>query len=289
MNFTNYLSNAWALHSINPKKVADEFKANFSLMNTDDDVMAISRLIVHVCGEHLGNWQQGIELLRKLKNNATIKDKNEMNRLVAILDLGNNPNISIDKYSLSDRVIIYSTTAVALTSLGGTKNAAVLFSKACEIAQSDISAEDLANRSLAIASNSMACTLENKKERSQKETELMITAATMARKHWEMAGSWKEIERAEYRLSKTFIEAGDLELAQTHAEKCLEIILQNQSEPLEIFFVYEALAIIEQKKCNSMGFESALFHMKNAYDHLSADDQNHCQKTLEALSTTSPS
>lgn len=202
MNFTDYLNNAWSTHASNPKEVADEFKTNFNLMNSDDDVMAISRLIVHVCGEHLGNWQQGIELLRKLKNNAPIKDKNEMNRLMAILDLGNNPNISIDKFSPSDKTIIYATTAAALASLGGIKNAVVLYLKACEIAQVEISAEDPANRSLAIASKSIARTLENKKERTQKESELMIAAATTARKYWEIAGNREEVELCQETLKK---------------------------------------------------------------------------------------
>jgi tetratricopeptide (TPR) repeat protein len=288
MSFNDYLNNAWSIHAADPKKVANEFKSNFNLMNSDDDVMAISRLIVHVCGEHLGNWQQGIELLRKLKNNAPIKDKNEMNRLMAILDLGNNPNISIEKFSQSDKTIIYSTTAAALASLGGLKNAAVLYHKACEINIVEINAEDPANHALAIASNSIACKLEDKKERTQKETELMITAATMARKYWEIAGSWKEVERAEYRLSKTFIEAADLDLAKNHAEKCLEIVIQNKSEPLEVFFAYEALATIQKLKKSAMGFESALFQMKNAFDLLSVDDQNYCQKILETLSAPIP-
>lgn len=90
-------------------------------METEDDVMKMSHLIVHVCGEHLGDWLLGLELLKKIKNNAKISDKAMMNRYVAILELGNNPNFKIDHFSVSDQASIYATTASALFNLGGMK------------------------------------------------------------------------------------------------------------------------------------------------------------------------
>ncbi len=130
MNFKEYLKNA---RSGDPKIVAEEFKSNFSLMETVDDVTAMTDLIVHICGEKLGEWEKGSELLRKLKNNAQIPDKAHMNRAVAILTLGNNPNTSIDNFSPEDQVKIYTATAAAISNLGGVKNAEKLLKKAEEI------------------------------------------------------------------------------------------------------------------------------------------------------------
>lgn len=138
MNFQNYLVKAKSLQSTDPKKVANEFKENFNLMESEDDVEAMTDLIVYICGEKLGQWEKGLDLLKKLKNNAKISDKTHMNRSVAILNLGNNPNISIEHFSPSEQVKIYTITAAALTNLGGLKNAAKLLKKS-EEAKSNIS------------------------------------------------------------------------------------------------------------------------------------------------------
>lgn len=282
MTFNDYLDNAWSTHATDPKKLADEFKSHFSLMESEDDVMAMASLIVHVCGEHLGEWEKGIDLLRKLKNNATIKDKEQMNRLMAILNLGNNPNSSMEHFSSSDQARIYSTTASALANLGGIKNANKLLTKAAEIASS-LKKEDPAQRSLAIAGNNMASSLEEKIDRTDAETELMIHAAHLARIHWEMVGTWKEVERAEYRLGKTYLKAQRFDKALHHAEKCLSIVSENNDEALESFFAYEVLTLIHKSLKNQMGVESSLNGMRIAFDRLSSDDQSWCREILETI------
>ncbi|MBC7427384.1 MAG: hypothetical protein H7336_02155 [Bacteriovorax sp.] len=130
MNFKEYVKSA---KRGDPKIVASEFKTNFTLMESVEDVTEMTNLIVHVCGEKLGEWEQGLELLKKLKNNAKIPDKSHMDRSVAILTLGNNPNTSIEKFSSEDQIIIYTTTAAAIKNLGGLKNAEKLLQKAEEL------------------------------------------------------------------------------------------------------------------------------------------------------------
>ena len=252
-------------------------------METEDDVMAITRLIVHVCGEHLGEWPRGIELLRKLKNNASIKDPSEMNRYMAILNLGNNPNTSIDNFSPSDQARIYAATASALANLGGLKIAGKFLKLSAEIISTQLTNEDPANKALAITGNNIACSLEDKPERQESEVELMILAANTGRKYWEIAGTWKEIERAEYRLSQTYFKAGRLDESLLHAKVCLEINSQNNNEALEIFFGYEALAMVERELKNMSAFNTALDKMKLAFASLSVEDQSWCKASLLKL------
>ncbi|MBC7713517.1 MAG: hypothetical protein H7177_09265 [Rhizobacter sp.] len=130
MSFKTYLENA---RRVDPKVVADEFKANFALMETLEDVTAMTDLIVQTCGEKLGEWEKGLELLKKLKNNAQIPDKAHMDRSVAILMLGNNPNTSMERFSTEDKIFIYTTVANAIRNLGGVKNADKLLAKADEL------------------------------------------------------------------------------------------------------------------------------------------------------------
>lgn len=153
-SFKEYLDHAWKVNGTEAKAVADELKTKFNLMEDDNDVMSMAGLIVHICGEQVGNWEQGIDLLKKLKNNAPVKDKEQMKRLAAILNLGNNPNISIEEFSPSDQVRIYSATSQALVNLGGLKNAEKLFSKAVELS-SKVSNDDVAQTELVAAGNTI--------------------------------------------------------------------------------------------------------------------------------------
>ena len=185
MKFKNYLDHAWASHINDPKKTADEFKSNFSLMETDDDVMSMAGLIVHIFANHLGEWERGSELLKKLKNNATIKDKEQMNRYVAILNLGNNPNISLENFSPSDQIRIYSATALALVRLGGVKNPSKFLLKSAELMQTGISNEDPAVLDFATSGKKIAAILKDKKDRTASESELMVTAEGLSLKYGE--------------------------------------------------------------------------------------------------------
>jgi hypothetical protein len=279
MSFEEYLSNAWSIHAENPKKVAEEFKANFSLMQTEDDVMSMARLIVHVCGGHLGEWQKGSDLLLKLKNNATIKDRSLMNRYVAILNLGNNPNISIDNFSISDQVQIYSSTASALISLGGMKNGAKFLDKAASLVI-ELTKEDAAYKAVAIAGNSIACDLEDKTNRTQSDIDLMIAASKIGRKFWEIAGTWIEIERAEYRLSQTYFQANEFENSLLHAMKCVEIVTNNGALPLEKVFAYEAVMMANKALGQHELAEKAKSEMEKYFEELPSEDKVWCKKSL---------
>lgn len=130
LTFKDYLAQSLNAPKSEAKAIAESIKGHFNLMEDEDDVMSMAELIVYICGECSGEWEKGSDLLKKLKNNAPIKDQEQMKRLVAILNLGNNPNISIETFSPADQVIIYTKTAEALKSLGGLKNAEKLLAKA---------------------------------------------------------------------------------------------------------------------------------------------------------------
>jgi hypothetical protein len=179
MNFKEYLTASWSTHRTDSKKIADEFKENFKLMETEDDVMEMSGLIVHICGEHLGEWNRGIELLRKLKNNATIKDPSSMNRYVAILTLGNNPNTTIENFSPADQARIYAGTASALASLGGLKNAEKFLKLADEINSTDNDVKEAILKS----GERIASTLQMKNEKNENEVDFMNFAISLTKKY----------------------------------------------------------------------------------------------------------
>ena len=103
----------------------------------------------------------------------------------------------------------------------------------------------------------------------------MIKCAQLARSFWEIAGNWINIERAEYRLSRCFFQAGELFKAQYHALKCLEIVSHNESDPLELFFAYEVLVL-------SFGKESSYTSLlQDSFSKLKKEDQDWCLEYLK--------
>ena len=60
-----------------------------------------------------------------------------------------------------------------------------------------------------------------------------------------------EIERAEYRLSMSYLKAGDAEQALVHANECLRICTENGALPLDMFFAHEALVLVHRSLCVS--------------------------------------
>jgi len=70
---------------------------------------------------------------------------------------------------------------------------------------------------------------------------LMMLAAAESRRLWAQAGTWMNIERADYMLSLCAATAGDAARALAHARSCLAICEANDADAFERFFAHEAL------------------------------------------------
>jgi hypothetical protein len=74
----------------------------------------------------------------------------------------------------------------------------------------------------------------------------MLTAAAVARRAWIRAGTWLQVERAEYQLALCHAVAGDGKAARVHALACLAICKANGADAVEHFYAEEALARAER-------------------------------------------
>lgn len=285
MTFEEYLNDAWASHPKQSAELLKNFKSNFALISSGDEITSMGHLITHVSGEHLGEWGKGIQLLQELRTHPQLKDVAALNRFIASLSLSDDKNFSIENFSDSDKVRILAMTASALASQNDLDRAARYLAEAEEICHLKLDKKDPANRNLAVASNNLACTFEEKPTLTHDETYLMIHAAFCARKFWEVAGTWLEVERAEYRLAKTFLKADILDKAFFHAEKCLEIISAHGNDPLEVFFGMEVLAQVENARNNNLGREEAVKCMRETFEKLKPEDKVWCNETLERFVT----
>jgi hypothetical protein len=287
MTFNEFLNQAWNDHAKHPAEVAGRLDGGIKLMEKSDQISAMARLVTHVLGEHLGHWGKGIQYLCLLRESAFYDSSNEsskdIERSIASFELAAGKRQSLDELLLSDQIRILAVAASALSEQKDPARATQLFRSALEKAQSALAKDDPANRALAVTGNNLASALEEKPSRSKDETELMILAAQTGRKYWEIAGTWLETERAEYRLSQSYLKAGNLSLALAHAQACIELAQINSAPPLELFFGYEALALVEKASGNSAGFNQALEKVKLNFGKLSAEDKSWCEASLNRL------
>lgn len=287
MNFSEFLNQAWQEHGNNPENVADRLNTGLSLIETDEQIQSLANLITHVYGEHLGLWEKGIELLEQIRRIPTINMTGESGislvRYITSLEICSGRQKSMDDFSKSDRVRVLAMAASALSTQKRSEEAEKLFREALDNLNLITDHSDPAFRALAICGNNLACNLEEKVIRSQIEADLMILAALASRKCWEIAGTWLEVERAEYRLSQTYLKANDLTKSLEHAQSCLEIATENQAPPLELFFGYETLALAEKARGNLLGFEIAVKRLKENFECLSSEDKVWCRDSLNGI------
>jgi tetratricopeptide (TPR) repeat protein len=273
MTINNFLKAAWQSHDKEGRRIFSEIEENLSFVIDEKELLALANLTLHICSDHLRNWKEGLDLLAKFKSHPMCTNQSEIQRQMAILDLCLDSNFSLESFSSSDQARIFASTALALKT-----NLTLIeeyLQKAISIAQNGLEPNDPAQRVLAISCNNIALALEEKNERSLEERELMIKCAQLARSFWEVAGNWMNVERAEYRLSRCYFQAGDIVKAQHHALQCLEIVKHNESDPIELFFAYEVLVL-------SFGKESSYASLLlNSFSKLKKEDQDWCSEYLK--------
>jgi tetratricopeptide (TPR) repeat protein len=288
MTLDNFINQAWSDHATDSQAVAERLQQGLSLITENSQIPGVVQLATHVFGEHLGLWNDGIRFLEGLKKLSVFQPNTDsqaaVERSVATLKLAGKISSDLSSFGTTEQIRIYSSAAAALCGQNQVSQASEYFKRALELAQTGLAKNDPANRALAVTGNNLAATLEEKSSRSAEENQLMILAALTGRKFWEIAGTWLNVERAEYRLCMSYLKAGQLPQALEHAQLCLEVIEQNKAEPMEYFFGYEALALVEKARSNGIGFEKAVEHAKKYFELIENEgNKKWCKNSLEKL------
>jgi hypothetical protein len=284
--FDNFMSQAWQTHAIDPEAVAARLSdAGLRLASTPAFLGRLVGLMHHVHGTHLGAWDAGTIALTAVREHPQCTEpvRLEVQRALASLALCRGDRLALPSLTPTDRLRVSAMAADHLAE-SDTARASVLWQDA--LAQcSDLQPppDDPSHRALAVTGNHMACALEQKPTRTPAERQVMIDAAAAARRHWALAGTWLEVERAEYRLARTWLKAGDAERARVHALACQAIVLAQGAPALEQFFAAEALALCAQKAGDAKAFAEARTQVVTAFDQLDESDRGWCRPSLEAL------
>jgi hypothetical protein len=288
MTFDDFLAQAWRDHADDAAGVASRLQAEGpARVEREAQIAPLAALAQHVFGEHLGHWQAGIDFQHGLARLAVFDPEGAsgqaVRRLVAALALAGGSDDHRDALGASDRVRVSALAASSLAERDATRAAELLQQALGEVDDHRLPGTDPAIRTLAATANGVACALELKTPRSDAARATMILAAQTARRFWEQAGTWLEVERAEYRLAMTWLQAGDLAQARQHAQQCLDIVQANTGPALERFFAWEALGVVERAAVNASGHATALAQARTAFAALDEGDRGWCQAELDKL------
>lgn len=102
--------------------------------------------------------------------------------------------------------------------------------------------ENEVHRKLAAELFNFTWDLIEKTDRTEAENDLMIHAAHTSRFHWGMVGTPLHWARGEWQISRVYAIVGRAEPALHHAQKSLELCVENKLGDFDLGFAYEALA-----------------------------------------------
>lgn len=284
--FDSFVNQAWSDHAEHADVVAARLHHVLPLVRDDDAAMRAAALAHHVMGEHLGRWRDGLDFMARLFECGVHGPSGAASiaRCQASLRLCDGLADERGALSASDRCRVSAMAAANLAALDAAR-AAHLLDDAMALAL-DLPDADPAVRALAANSNGIAATLQELVSLQATPRSLMLKAAQVARSQWARAGTWLEVERAEYRLALCWLAAGDAAQALHHARHCEAIVRANGAVPLELFFAAEPLCLTARALGHSSGQAAARAMAQQAFDALPAHDQAWCGATLDKINAS---
>jgi hypothetical protein len=289
MDFDSFLDQAWNDHPTQAAEVAERLASpGLALVQDERQLGELAALAQHVHGQHLGRWAEGVAFQQQLAalpllapGSATAQ---ALQRHATVLQLAGGLATLSPALPPAERTRLQALTAAALA-LHDSPRAGTLLQAAVDGAAA-LPDADPAVRALAAGSNNLASALQDEAQLSGAQQQLMVQAARVARASWERAGTWLEVERADYRLALCLARAGDTGPARAHAQACLARV-QAQPEPgapaLEHFFGWECLARVEAAAGDAAAQARAQQQAEAWFARLAEADQAWCRASLDAL------
>ena len=287
MALDDFLKDAWRDHGDDPQGVADRLQNSTHLIGSVPDFAPYARLVTHVFGEHLMQLQQGMALLATLRNLAAFDGSAEaagpLVRSIATLQFAGGDVQALAALSDEDRVSALAGASGIFMGRNEFDLAAQTLDQALLIAQREWPAQSPVYRALAVAGNNLAIALEEKIDRSHQQTQAMLVAAQTGLTYWKLAGTWLEEERAEYRLTRCLLQAGDAKGATESAQRCLVVCQGKDAPAFELFFAHAVLALASRAVGDTSGFAVSRDAALRCLDQVSEEDRTWCKGELEEL------
>ncbi|MCE9636761.1 MAG: hypothetical protein K8T90_13740 [Planctomycetes bacterium] len=295
----DFCSQGWQDHAKDAPAVFARLPDGVALVTEARHLPAFASLVVHVAGEHLGRWIDGLALLERLETlpvfdaaspaaKAVFRSKAVLHRCAGDRDAEARAfaagRSGGDVPEASDRIRVLAVAASAMVGQKRLAEASADFETCVSLATYGPTKSDPAARALAVTAHNIAVDFENQAALSAEERSLMLRSAEISRQFWLVAGGWMEAERAEYRLTMSHIKAGNAATALGHAQRCLAIVEENGSDPGEAFFAHEALAQSRLAASDTSGARAERASMATILPTITdADFRSFCAEELAKL------
>jgi hypothetical protein len=287
MNFDQFLQQAWSEHGDNAYAVGQQLKTACPALTQPFQVAELTRILVHVFGEHLGDWGSGQSELTRLQAHPLSQSDAQAHSAVrvaqAALSLAQGVVPQGAKLSDEERVRALSSASAICLGREELGNASDLFDLCLKLVALLPEGSAGFERPLAVAANNLACALGELPLRSEEQTAQMVKAAQIARQYWALIGTWLETQRADYVLAKSHLRAGHLPAAASCAVDCLSLCQTNNAAPLDMFFAHEITALVARALGYGAAFEAARQSALKVFDMLDTKDRTVTQGERDAL------
>lgn len=286
MGFKKFIDDAWMKHEKQTTEVVSGYTQGIELLQSEEDVLGLARLASHVATDHNFNFETATVTLEKLQQHSLSQGsatQSQLKRMIATMKFIAGQAVDVSQLSVSDRTIIFISAAASFLFQKNFEKSETLLNNAIAASHSIKDSKDPAFRTLAMSTNNMAAAISERAVLNAHEKRLMIDLAQYARNFWEKAGTWLQVERAEYYLSKYFRKINDFENAEQHALLCLHICEKEKAEPLEHFFAHEALALTFREKGSDVQYHRHLEQMHHYFNQCQESDQSWMRESLEKL------
>lgn len=230
-----WLDQAWNDHAEAPRRVGDELLTRVLALADDADGAEALRLGQHVLLAHLGDAAAAQAMVDAAPDGERLTPMRERARwALATFEDKAAPTIADAPRWGALRDVVSAEIARGRIHRARTL---LLGEEAAAAASSD----EAARKSYAASANNTAADLRSGPRGNAARDTLMIEAAELARRAWERAGTWMNVERADYQLAMCHAVLGHGAPALAAARACLARCEAEGAGPDELFFAHEAL------------------------------------------------
>lgn len=287
MDFDTFIDTVWTDHADRAAEVAMRLEAQTARVETAQQVAPYAALVAHVLGEHLGEWERGIRLLHALRalpaGHADASAAATLARHEAALRYASGDTPPFDALAPDEQIAAFAAAASMLAGRGEWTRAIRTLDDALKGAEGGLPDGSPAIRALAVAGNNIAAALEEKPDRDAQQTRAMLVAAHTGLTYWRRAGTWLEEERAECRLARSMLQAGDAADAALAAQRCIDVCATNDAPAFDRFLGHVALALAQRALGQPALFEATRAQARGWHARIPTEEQGWCTIELAEL------
>ncbi|MCA8275656.1 hypothetical protein LGN17_24555 [Burkholderia sp. AU30280] len=195
----------WQDHTKQPAAVAARLRERLAFPMGEQDLVELAALATHVFGEHLGDWQAGMDCLDQLidaHDDVPAESRRRIDRQHAVLERLADVNASLDRFDTNDRVYVTALALPAITLQRSAAEAETAFAEAMHLLASN---DCPAHRRLfgAVTAN-LVCDLLDRSALSAARRRLLVLLAEKSHALWLREGDETDREKSAFRLMQSY-------------------------------------------------------------------------------------